>query len=227
MGRLPVRWGALGNPHTPPHRLGAMITPPNFSPSRILFSVLITGFCILAATPGAAQMPSTFYAAGSDIFVQFMGGDAAASSELWWLSAMGDPYADPFLDAQMLFSHDDPTGSVAAIDHTFDVGDEVLFGLYVPRSETWFYSGPGTRNPDGIAHVAISPVNDPTYDATGGWEDMANGDRDYNDLVFRFSGASSVAASTVPEPAAFQLLILPLLGLLFVRFRRPGSISSK
>ena len=51
-----------------------------------------------------------------------------------------------------------------------------------------FYSGDGSRNPDGIAHAVVDSRQN---QAQVGFEDLfGGGDRDYNDLVFSFSNVS-------------------------------------
>ncbi len=67
---------------------------------------------------------------------------------------------------------------------TFLAGDELVVAIFVRDTCQTFYSGPGERNPDGLAHAVLS------RQADGRWavrfEDLlGGGDRDYNDVVLQ------------------------------------------
>ena len=69
----------------------------------------------------------------------------------------------------------------------FPAGRELVFGIFVRNTGETFVMGPGSRNRDGVAHAAVTPVAVRVFDV--GFEDtLGGGDRDYNDNVFRFTG---------------------------------------
>jgi Bacterial Ig domain len=69
----------------------------------------------------------------------------------------------------------------------FPAGRELVFGIFVRNTGQTFLMGPGSRNPDGIPHAAVTQVAERVFDV--GFEDfLGGGDRDYNDNVFRFTG---------------------------------------
>ncbi|HEX5617343.1 MAG TPA: Ig-like domain-containing protein, partial [Solirubrobacteraceae bacterium] len=69
----------------------------------------------------------------------------------------------------------------------FPAGRELVFGIFVRSTGQTFLMGPGSRNPDGIAHAQVTQVAERVFDV--GFEDqLGGGDRDYNDNVFRFTG---------------------------------------
>ncbi|MDP2316898.1 MAG: hypothetical protein Q8P41_28660 [Pseudomonadota bacterium] len=78
------------------------------------------------------------------------------------------------------------TGNVTAPGTEYDLGvfaegDELIFSIYVRNSGYTYYSGPGSRNPDGLVHAAVVERSDGSF--LIGFEDLyGGGDRDYNDI---------------------------------------------
>jgi hypothetical protein len=71
-------------------------------------------------------------------------------------------------------------------------GQELVFGITVRDGPT-FFIGPASRNPDGIAHAEVTETGVRTF--LVGFEDVSGGgDRDYDDIVFQFTG------NLEPEP---------------------------
>jgi hypothetical protein len=69
----------------------------------------------------------------------------------------------------------------------FPAGRELVFGIFVRNTGQTFLMGPGTRNPDGVAHARVTQIAERVFDV--GFEDtLGGGDRDYDDNVFRFTG---------------------------------------
>ncbi len=65
---------------------------------------------------------------------------------------------------------------------TFTRGTELVFAIYVNNTGHWYYSGPGSRNHDGVVHAAVAESSDGTQWRIG-FEDLpGGGDRDYNDI---------------------------------------------
>ena len=102
----------------------------------------------------------------------------------------------------------------------FDAGSELVFGLLF-GNDNWFFSGAGSRNWDGDAHLA--KMTGPVYRDGGrkviagtesgdvyGWEDIggARRDNDYNDFVFGMR-----TATVNPEPATMALLATGLAAM--------------
>ena len=87
----------------------------------------------------------------------------------------------------------------------FPAGRELVFGIFVRNTGETFVMGPGSRNRDGVAHAAVTPVAVRVFDV--GFEDtLGGGDRDYNDNVFRFTGN---LAPNQPPVANDQSLTTP------------------
>ncbi len=133
-----------------------------------------------------------------DVTVEVLASDAGFTSELWLVS----PGAPRFIATNR------DTGLIANLG-TFPAG-EMIFELRVRDTGFAYQTGPGVRNPDGLAHADVTPETGLSY--LVGFEDIfGGGDMDYNDCVFRFTGV-------VPSPASAGLF--GLAGLIATRRRR-------
>lgn len=174
---------------------------------------------LLAARPVGAQtvVGASLYAAGGPVTASFVGEDAGYYSELFLFRPQQSP---------LLLRTTDAPGTNAQVG-SFGAGEELVFGIDVwtnpdkrNRVGTW-YTGPGGQNPDGVPHAAVTFLGGEQSEVKVGFEDLPNGgDKDYNDLVFRYSGVTS---ALVPEPGTLALLalgVVPGAGLLVRRRRR-------
>jgi uncharacterized protein DUF4114 len=87
----------------------------------------------------------------------------------------------------------------------FAAGQELVFGITMLNDGPTFVMGPARRNPDGIAHAAVTETGLRIF--LVGFEDVFDGgDRDYDDNVFQFTGN---LAPNRPPPADDQTRTAP------------------
>jgi len=201
--------------------------------------MLFLGLC---ATASNAQ---TTLPAGSMVYVfadgpvaaQFVGGVSADYDNRLFLDAPGNTAGEIF------HNHSSALGE-GAILGSFLAGAELLFRDNVSDGSTTvdFFTGPGSRNPDGLVHARVEMYTNDQVTAfeSGlglapgvllrgsasnpvvflvGFEDILNeGDGDFNDMRFLLNNVTAV-----PEPSEAMLLLagLGVIGLLVRRRRRP------
>ena len=163
--------------------------------------------CFLLVAPTTAAADSVTFSSfrlssdGGVSTIQFVGSDAAFESVLF--------LASPTEQGPFFPNHSTLPGLTASLG-SFDPGAELVFGLRVLSTGDEFFTGPASRNPDGVAHArARRWSGTPTIPTPGvliGFEDLfGGGDRDFNDYQFVVSNVSLVSA-TVPEPGTMLLL---------------------
>lgn len=150
-------------------------------------------------------------------------GFSAADTDTVELSMSGTPF---------FINKTTPMGTVHDLG-TFSKGVEIPFELTNLNTHMNYFTGPGSRNPDGLVHAFVG--NDPTqiygFDTLPlstrdfaismeapdvifvGFEDLPGNisDFDYNDLVF----AVTTFPGSVMEPSTFALLLVAIFVLPF------------
>lgn len=185
---------------------------------RVLFGAgiaLLAHVSALANVVGGVSIAGNILVAnGGEVKVHFLGGDAGYDSTI--------SLSSPSYSGEFFPNHATAVGSVQSLG-TFSAGTELVFRLYVVNTGNNWYTGPGTRNPDGLVHAGTGNwVADGTIGVNGtyvGFEDLfGGGDRDYNDHQFVFENASM----SVPEPSTYALM-LAALGALGAGLRKRRS----
>ncbi len=161
---------------------------------------------VLFAFPGTshAVIGASLFSIGGDVQVEILPFSAAFTNELHLFS----PGPDRFIGLNT------EVGKVVDLGN-FPSGEELIFGIFVQNTGNTFVMGPGSRNPDGVAHADVTVLNPRV--ATVAFEDLyGGGDVDYNDLGFRVTQCHSV----IPEPASAVLMTVGLLGTVIRRRSR-------
>ena len=115
--------------------------------------------------------------ATTPVTVTFLGSSSGYDNELWLESPESVRLAQAWTDA---------AGSTVTLG-PYAEGTELVLGIYVTNTGDRFYSGPGSRNADGVEHVSV------TYEGGCAWrigfEDLyGGGDLDFNDVELRIAG---------------------------------------
>jgi hypothetical protein len=185
---------------------------------RVLLVAACLMLCTLMARPAQATpvLGAQLYATGGNVIATFLGHEASYTNQLFLF--MFDPNNIPHAISGVIFNNKtSPVGTSVNLG-SFAANTELVFGIKVLNTGHTFYTGAGSRNPDGIAHATVDFDMSP---AVVGFEDLyGGGDRDYNDLVFSFS---NVQHERVPEPSSLLLLGSGLVGVALSRARRRTS----
>lgn len=170
-------------------------------------ALLIT--CTSYRAGHASILGGQLFGSGSTTTATILDSDSGFSNLVWKLG----PLPGQFIGV------DDTNVGVPVTLGTFDPCDELLIGIISP--EGLFVTGPGSRNPDGLAHAKLDWVDSDSVNI--GFEDLlGGGDNDFNDAIVRLDGVNQFQdpncmdcdpPSTVPEPGTMSLLGLGALGM--------------
>jgi len=177
---------------------------------KFLFPVAAAA--LLSAVPASAQLVVNANTIGQRVVVQNTGsvvarfegfGSAVLSSTLFLEGRNG-----------AIFNNFTSTVGSTVDLGTFAAGTELIFRLDVLAGQVngtniaaaSYFTGPADRNFDNAPHAA---VNSTAGGAFVGFEDLPATtplrDNDYDDLIFSFT--NTAAASAVPEPATWGLML--------------------
>lgn len=92
--------------------------------------------------------------------------------------------------------HHTPVGTEFDLG-VFAEGTELVFAIYVRNTGRWYFTGPGSRNPDGQVHAAVRAIPGQPNAWRIGFEDLwGGGDRDYDDINLVLEGDLIVVPPT-------------------------------
>ncbi len=184
-------------------------------------AVLGTLVVVCAMATPAQAIPiteQTLLATGGDVVVTFVSNAAGYTSELFLDGSSGDGVEGIFNNATT------PVGATINLG-PFAAGTELVFKLLVQQSGDIFYTGPSSRNLDGMVHALIRQT---AGQVLVGFEDLfGGGDFDYNDLVFASTDVSpadvsgaGASVNGVDEPSSLMMFGFGLVALGFVTRRQ-------
>jgi hypothetical protein len=181
--------------------------------SRILICFGIANLGLISSASAQYLGPADLVVSnGGEVQAQVVQwtGDPADLNDLYFISDAGD---------MLIGSNRDWESGAPVVDlGNVASGDEMLFGLYNTDTGTWFYTGPGDRNPDGDIHALVTDLGNGSVRID--FEDLASyqgSDFNYGDGSIVVTGAH---ASAVPAPAALGAFGVGILGALRRRARR-------
>jgi hypothetical protein len=128
--------------------------------------------CPTTASPGAIPAAGLVVLdSASTATATFCGGSAGYTS---------DVYLDDPSYVYIGTGHSTSSGSTVTLG-AFTAGTELIFAIYVHNENQTYFTGPGSRNPDGIVHAAVTDLGGGAYQI--GFEDLfGGGDLDYDDI---------------------------------------------
>jgi TolB-like protein/tRNA A-37 threonylcarbamoyl transferase component Bud32 len=143
---------------------------------------------VIGKTPDGSDgppPPCTMVATGPDVWVRFVGHSGGDRNSIHWYET---PHGQP---RQGLFNNSVAIpGAEMQLAYRFTTGEEVIIGMTANTTTTRYWSGPASRNPDGLVHFGAVPVaGEAKYQLRGRFEEtLGGGDFDYDDLMIDLAG---------------------------------------
>jgi len=173
----------------------------------------LSAFAFPIAASGTEGNP-VLVGSAANIIARYEGNSASYSNDLYLVTDDGIAGNDIFL----FNNHGSAVGSTVNLG-SFALGTELVFRLHVNNTNTDFFTGLASRNPDGGFHARVQGNWLPDTTLVS-FEDLNNGPFDFNDLSFSFTNTTT--PNEVPEPASMLLLSIGLAGIVVSR-RKPRN----
>lgn len=174
------------------------------------------GLLLITKAHAALVLGAEIYvAADGDVVATFVSQTAGLDNELYLYSPSG-----PYSSSYIFHNHLSSPGDWVNLGF-FTAGTHLVFELRAYSGSTLYatyYSGPGSLNPDGLAHAVVDDAYAPGVTYVGFEDLLQGGDGDYDDTVFTFTNVE--ARTSVPDGGSTALLaLLSLVGLSALRRR--------
>jgi hypothetical protein len=196
---------------------------------RVLFAAAAAALIGTSASAVTIAAPGTegfkVIAGGGEVIARYEGSTASFTNLLYLTNGDTDYSNDLFL-----FNNKNAKIGDTVNLGTFAKGVELMFRLYVASKKTDFFTGPGERNPDGLAHARVQSDFGSVGTTLVSFEDLLNGPFHFNDLSYSFTNTAGTDpdvvdtpvadVAPVPLPAALGLLAAALGGLGLMRRKR-------
>jgi hypothetical protein len=154
---------------------------------------------------------SVVVATDGEVIATFLGHTAGFSNDLYLDSPAG---AFPGI---IFNNQTTPPGTSVSLGN-FTAGTELIFRIHVLNTGFDFFTGPASRNPDGIVHAVVDDEFSLTATYVGFEDLLGGGDLDYDDLNFSFTNVRS--EERIPDAVTTLPLVALSAGLLAFAGRR-------
>lgn len=172
------------------------------------------------ATAAAIAAPGTegarLIATGGEVTVTYLGSGAFFENRVF-LDNGDDDYTN---DRQILDNRSVAVGDKIALG-AFEAGEELVLRLDVVNNETRFFTGPATRNLDGLAHARVQSGWRPDRTLVS-FEDLYNGPLEFNDFSLAFTNATADRSAAEALGSGVAVCVVVALGALAGRRRGPA-----
>jgi PEP-CTERM motif len=174
----------------------------------LLFSLPMVSNATFIAAPGTEGL-QIFVSSTDNVIAKYKGNSASFSNDLYLVNGVS-----PGVDLFVFNNHTNSVDDILDLG-SFAIGTELLFRLHVNDTNTDYFTGPASRNPDGQAHARVQTSGLPSPEFSSNeslvsFEDLLGGPFDFNDLGFSFTNVRG-GDPTVPEPTTLALVGLGLL----------------
>lgn len=192
------------------------------SARRSVFAMFAVALLLCAAQSSFGAVIGAFVVVQGDgeVFATYRGNSANFSNDLYLASPNG------FYSTNIIFNnHASPIGSVVDLGF-FTAGTELMFRLHVNDTGNNWFTGPGSRNGDGLPHARITDQWSPNESLVE-FEDLAGlpeGNAGFNDLSFSFTNTRGTVTLPVPEPGTYAMFAAGALMLLAVQRSRRRTL---
>jgi hypothetical protein len=110
----------------------------------LIFSLLLFSLAT-HSRPADAVIGGQIFASGTNVVVQILMPESAATSDIWLASPR-----------RIFIGTSREVGKTVFLGR-YAPGTELIFAIRVHGTGWTFFTGPGTRNPDGIPHADVVP----------------------------------------------------------------------
>jgi hypothetical protein len=180
---------------------------------RLAFAVLAISLVFSPASAPAAIVlgGSVIVQNTGNVIAEFLGHTAAFSNDLYLDS--------PSNSFGIIFNNQTtPVGTTFDLG-SFAVGTELIFRIHVNDTGFDYFTGPASRNPDGLEHAVVDDVTMAPETIVRFEDIFGGGDLDYDDLQFSFTNVQTGGA--VPEPSSVAVwAVIVAFGIGLARFRK-------
>jgi hypothetical protein len=166
---------------------------------------------------------------GGNVTAMFDGSSAGYIDELYLMrDASGKPGIDTITANDFFIFNNKSTPGTQVDLGSFTDGTVLSFRLHVVNTDTDFFSGAASLNPDGLFHARAQGnyLGKPITTLVS-FEDLKGGPFDYNDLSFTVTSTRAVSSASAAVPEPFTIVGTLIGGTAALRMRKKLANRNK